>query len=128
MGASAVIEDLVGAGFSRRAATNVVSASGIQSAEELRTAPWGSAHKPGELHWRLLMHRNGGQRLINQVLAFREHGDARQPLTGRSLSVSVVFCPEELEALDRWRSCEANPQSRPAAIRALVRGALFGDR
>ena len=47
------------------------------------------------------MHRNGGQRLINQVLAFREHGDARHPLTGRALSVSVMFSPEELEALDR---------------------------
>lgn len=40
--------------------------------------------------------------------------------------VTVRLPPDQLARLDRWREAQAEPPSRPEAIRQLLNGALLG--
>ena len=46
----------------------------------------------------------------------------------RTERVTIVFAPEEVQAVEEWRRQQASIPSRSEAIRALVQKGLSADR
>lgn len=113
--------DLRAAGFSGRAASVISRLRNIRSLQDLRNAEWGDG-KPhsGGLYRELLVTPNCGQRVISEVVAFREHGDPRRLLSDRPPAVTVQFSSDELAAIDAWIADQGEPVTRSKAVRALA--------
>ena len=50
-----------------------------------------------------------------------------RPATGQGLLIGVRLRPQQVAALDDWRSRQPKAMSRPAAMRKLIAMALFGN-
>jgi len=113
------------AGFSTRAARVIVSATSVRSLDELREASWGDGGPGGTgLHRDLALAPNCGQRVISEVVAFREHGDPRRSLQERPPKVSIQFTPSEMAQIDAWIAQQSSEVGRSEAARRLVLAAL----